>query len=279
MALRAIKSSILTLGLMVSVAVPAASNNSDHADCKALPGITPICGMQAPEDLELGPWGKTLVMSEFGGFGRDAAGGLAVFDLASEQVRQVYPAGVSADKSWGADNCPGELGSRLSPHGIHLSKRANGDWQVLLVNHGQRESIEFFQLYGNEQEGVTGLSWRGCVVMPAGAFANDVVGLADGSFISTQMMTKGDKQSQLAAHTGKDSGHLWYWQPDAEVSILADKKLPFPNGIQISADRQFLFINMYSLGEVRKLDRRTGELVASAKYPARITVPGHRTGV
>ena len=40
--------------------------------------------------------------------------------------------------------CPGPPPPAFSPHGIHLSERSDGRLQLLAVQHGGRESVEFF---------------------------------------------------------------------------------------------------------------------------------------
>ena len=59
------------------------------------------------------------------------------------------------------------LGARAAarPHFlVEVGLRADGQWQVLAVNHGGRESVEFFQLL-EESEGYR-LAWRGCALAP-----------------------------------------------------------------------------------------------------------------
>ena len=230
-------------------------------DCLPVPGITPICGLQAPEDLELTPDGKALIYGEFGGLPSRVRGGIMRFDLAAQTTQLLYPrVGADGPADWGSSDCPGAPGKELAPHGIHLSQRADGQWQLLVVNHWQRESIEFFQWQDSGQ-----LTWRGCVVMPAGTWLNDVVGLANGGFYATHMMSKDDPEVVALALSGAVTGHIVEWRPGRPVAVMANSQMPFPNGIQVSADGRLLFINVYSLGEVRKVDRATGKVLAVAK--------------
>lgn len=240
-------------------------------DCQAISGIEPVCGLQAPEDLQFGPDERFIIYGEFGGLPPAYNGRLMKLDLASMQVAPLYPRPetlqlqtltVESAPHWGDANCPGEPGESLAPHGISLSTRADGARQLLVVNHGGRESIEFFELVDDRS-----LQWRGCVNMPEGAYLNDVVALPAGGFVATHMMTKDDPKQIMAAMDGQLSGHLWHWQPGQAVAMLHDYKLPFPNGIQITSDSKYLLVNIYSRGEVRKIDLASGELVATAKVP------------
>ncbi len=236
-------------------------------ECEPVANITPFCGIQAPEDLELSPDGGHLLLSQFGGLPVLRTGGVALFDLKTGQTELLYPqAGAEGVADWGSDNCPGSPGASLSPHGIHLSRRSDGQWQLLVVNHGGRESIEYFSL----QDGAVkpSLQWRGCVLMPPAAYLNDVVGLPEGGFLATNMMNKDDPESMKKALSGELSGHLWQWQPGQPVTVMAGSESAFPNGIQISADGRYLFVNLYIRGEVWKIDRDSGKWLTSAKVAA-----------
>jgi hypothetical protein len=72
-------------------------------------------------------------------------------------------------------------------HGIHLSKRDDGRTELLVVSHGERESIEELELI-HKPNGYRGL-WRGCVTNGDGLF-NDIAATGDGGFIATVMMSK-----------------------------------------------------------------------------------------
>src|SRR5438874_1962768 len=77
-----------------------------------------LCGARSPEDLEVTPDGKHLIVSQFV---RGAGGGLALFDLAKKEYSKMA---VSAEprKDWGDPACPGPIGDALAPHGTSLSK-------------------------------------------------------------------------------------------------------------------------------------------------------------
>ena len=140
-----------------------------------------ICGTRSPEDLELTPDGKSLIVSQFvnGPAGAGVAG-LVLFDLAKKTFSKMTPS-AEPRKDWGDPACPGPLGDVLRPHGISLLKRSNGAIQVYVVNHGGRESIEMFEL--KQAGGTSTLIWHGCVVSTQ-AF-NDVAAQPDGGFIAT----------------------------------------------------------------------------------------------
>src|SRR5262249_45499342 len=132
-----------------------------------------LCGARSPEDLEVTPDNKLLIVSQMvnnrGTPGERA--GLALFDLAKNE----YPNLALSEeprKDWGDPACPGPIGNKLVPHGTSLAKRGNA-WQLFVVNHGGRESIEMYEL--KQTGGNWSAVWHGCVVSMQ-AF-NDVAAL------------------------------------------------------------------------------------------------------
>lgn len=242
---------------LLAVALLAACDAQRDIPCEPVDDKVPICGLQAPEDIEVTPDGRHLILSQFGGITGGSAGSLVLFDPQTETTLPLYPQAdqQAAELLWGSRDCPGAPGAAISPHGIHLSQRADGRWQLLVVNHGGRESVEFFEW---ETE-TPALHWRGCVVMPEGAFINDTVATPEGGLLVTQMFPKDDVWALVRSFFGAEKGHVWRWRPDHGIDIQPGSLGAFPNGIQISEDGATLFINLYTNNVVRKVDRATGE--------------------
>ena len=234
--------------------------------CEEVAGARPVCGFQNPEDLAPVDSDRQLLVSQMRGAVDDggARGSIVVFDLASEALREVYPAGrtqeVAPTAGWGDPACPGELLTRISPHGLDLAPRPDGSLRLLVVNHGERESIEIFEVKGSGTE--LSLAWRGCAIPPEGLSFNDVVGLPDGGFMATHMLTGNLIWGYLRASLGMDTGSVYEWQPPGEWSVVPGSGAPFPNGLAISADGRDLYLNSYAGGEVRRISRELGEVVA-----------------
>ncbi|HUH37916.1 MAG TPA: hypothetical protein VL027_08230 [Spongiibacteraceae bacterium] len=234
--------------------------------CDSVPGITPVCGLQAPEDMERLPGGGYLILSQYGGM-TGGAGSLALFDAAADRAQPLYPQpGADGAADWGDADCPGAPGAALSPHGIHLAQRADGAWQLLVVNHGGREAVEFFEL--KAAGGDSRLVWRGCAVAPEGAFLNDVVALPGGGLLVTHMFDRDDPDGLANALSGRDSGHVFRWRPGQGFDVLPGSRAPFPNGIQIDTAGSAIYLNLYAAGEVRKLDLASGRTLASWAVPS-----------
>ena len=116
--------------------------------CETSGAIEPVCTFQNPEDLALLPDGRTLLVSQFGAMDGSAPGSLAVFDTLRREVRVVFEGGGNETPSegWGDPACPGAPSAALAPHGIDLGRRPDGRLELLVVNHGGREAIEFFEV-------------------------------------------------------------------------------------------------------------------------------------
>ena len=264
---------IPTRALLAALAAFACGGGAEPiVSCDAVGPARPICGFHNPEDLELLPDGKQLLVGEFGSMQGERAGALALFDLASESRTVLYRGGDggSVSPGWGDPGCPGPPPPELSPHGIHLSRRADGSLQLLVVNHGGRESVELFE--ASRSGAGWGLAWRGCAVAPEGSWLNDVVALPEGGFLATHMLPKRRGALQVleylkAAALGMQTGHALEWQPGRGFRPLPGSESVFPNGIAISADGATLFLNASIAGKVLRIDRASGRALGSAEVP------------
>lgn len=224
--------------------------------------VLPICGLQAPEDLERLPGGRELLVSEFGGLA-SGPGRLSALDMRSRRVRHLYPENAPrGEKQWGDAACAGEPGAEFSPHGIHLSRRADGRMQILVVNHGGRESVEMFEL-GRARDGAV-LAWRGCVPAGADDFLNDVSALPDGGFLVTLMMKRSDSDALARSFRGENTGYVLRWHPRDGWSRVAGSDAAMPNGVQTDPRGRYAFVSNTGTNQVLKLALPGGERLGAA---------------
>jgi len=237
-------------------------------DCAPAKDARPVCGFHNPEDLALLPEAGELVVSQLGAVDGSKPGSLAFFSLASESLEVVYPP-TSGDASapvpgWGDAHCPGPPGAAFSPHGLDLAARPDGVLALLVVNHGGRESIELFAV--SDVPGAPSLAWRGCVLAPEGALLNDVAALPDGGFVTTKFLPKDHPNlGSLLGLLRMSTGYVLEWQADGGFRKVPGSDAPLPNGIAVSRDGETLFVDAYFADEVRKISRRTGELLGTAE--------------
>lgn len=268
------RAALLTLATLIFGVSGAPAKGTDRAGSR---NLATYSGLPHPEDLEVLPGGAGVIASDMhiaatpdGIVGRP--GSLKWLDPKTRAVTALYPSASAPPgrRDWGDPACPGEIGAALLPHGLHLSRRSGGAWQLLVVNHGGRESVEFFELTG--KDGQWFLSWRGCVVPPPPNRLNDVAGTPDGGLLVTTMhRMSGAETSQGAlnrAHQGENTGFLWRWTPGKGFSEQAGSAAPRPNGVQVDAAGRYAYLSSAAGGgEVRKLDLIHGEVVGAAAVP------------
>jgi hypothetical protein len=224
--------------------------------------IEVLCGTRQPEDLEITPDGKSLIATQFINAGRGAAtgGGMALFNLKKKTFTKMAES-AAPDKSWGDPACPGPIGDALVSHGSSLRKRSDGAWELYVVNHGGRQSIEMFEL--TPASGVWALVWHGCVV---GAHDyNDIAILPDNGYVATYptgLLSPGNGAAQFA---GGVTGYVARWTPGKGESEVIGTRVAYPNGIVVSADGHDMFLNVFAAREVRKYELASGEVTGSVK--------------
>ena len=111
-------------------------------DCGKQGDAEIICGTRSPEDFEPTPDGKFLIVANLGK-GDDAP--IDLYEIATQKFTDM-PLSAEAKKNWGVAACKESLGDKVSPHGLSLSKRTSGEWQLYVVNHNVRESMEMYEL-------------------------------------------------------------------------------------------------------------------------------------
>lgn len=264
-----------------------ASNASEAetviSGCTSVGSKVPICGLRGSEDIEVMPGQQALLVSGTG-IGRDGQGSfgwlpgnIVLLDLRTRQPTILYPGKLpvessgkpagSSGKAWGDPACPDEIAHRLRPHGIHLSERRDGHWQLLVVNHGARESVEIFEVRDPARHPV--LVWRGCAVAPAESNLNDVAALPDGGFLVTSTAMGTGPGALMAAtlksEQGENTGVVWRWSAGKGYTRQPGGDSPAPNGIQVDADGRTMYLDIGGNGGgLRQVELETGRLLGFA---------------
>lgn len=257
----------ILIALSATVVGGCGSDEPAIKGCVEVDNIQPFCHFSNPEDLELLPDGHTLIVSQAGDIDGRRPGSLALFDSRDESITRLPVFIREAEQNWGSPNCPGAPGERFSPHGIHLSQRDDDTLQLLVVNHGGRESVEYFEV--SEAASSWSLNWRGCVEGPAGSFFNDVTALPQGGFLVTHMFPKSNPRvgaigiEPLKAALGMKTGSVLHWD-GSRYDEMKGSKSPFPNGIAVNSTGDSVFLNSYMGDEVLKISFPEGELLGSA---------------
>lgn len=243
-------------------------------DCQPGAGMSTYCGFANPEDLVRIPGSKQLIVSEMGEFMMDSPGALSLLDMMNGERGDLAIDWDAPMASWGDADCPAPDIPAFSPHGIDLTTRDDGRVALLVVNHGKREAVEFFEVLPTATSWQ--LAWRGCALPPEDPFINDVAARRDGGFYVTHMWNKTGDFEAIAQDlmSGKPTGWVWAWSRSAGFSKVPNSADLMPNGIAINADNTKLFVNVYMGNKTFKLDIASGEREGefAVRQPDNITV-------
>jgi hypothetical protein len=212
-----------------------------------------VCGLKNAEDLVAVPDTHWAVASRLA---KDpvAPGGFYLVNL-DERTAQVIQPDFSKSAAPEYQQCPGPpVASDLVTHGLDLRHGSSRMNELFAVNHGGRQSIEVFDLKFKKDS--VGLTWKGCVALPAGMSANAVVALADGVAV-TSFGSDGD-QGTADLLAGKPAGYVARWTQKDAWRRVPGSDFGGDNGISAAPDGSALYVNDWSDGTLRVVPLRPG---------------------
>ena len=186
----------ITIASAMTFALLLGPADSSLAACDPDGDVQFLCGPVSPEDLIEVPQSPWVVISSM-----EEQGHLYVADTRDHTTTVVFPTGTSEPRHDRAmyGECPGPVTMQFQPHGLSLRSGNGGTHTLYVVGHGDRESIEVFELDASGSSPTA--TWIGCVVAPQGVNLNSVTALPDGGFAAT--------------HFRNPEGAVWEWQPTA----------------------------------------------------------------
>ena len=242
-----------------------------QADCEGDGQLSVICGVDNPEDLVRIPGENLIIVSEFilPKVDEVGEGRLSVLNTVTQAITPLAPrlndqSTPEKKSKWGDPKCKRLTDNIINPHGMDLSVRPDGKLQLLVVNHAYRESVEFFEVDKTGPD--IALIWKGCAIPPKGSELNDVVALQEGGFLvthtGTDMASAKGIFNMVKAMLGINIGYVIEWSLESGFSAVPGTNSRFPNGIQLSADGEIIYLNEYMGNKVKKINRHTGVLEA-----------------
>ena len=259
-----------------------ACGGTPRGDCNPdpAPGIVgSVCGFRNPEDVEYVASAALLLVSGL----RDGEqpGSLSMLPLRPDgrpdgAPRQLWPR--EGENDAGDPATLGECADPpafFAPHGIDAGvRRADGSVPLAVVNHGERESIELFDLAGR---GATArLRWRGCVRLPEDTIGNDVALAPDGSlFVTNYQPVSGGLHGfsyTVRGALGFATGDVLSWRSGVGWQQLPGTRGAHPNGIALSPDGGRVFFAEMDAGAVR--ESPTDVALAEQNESGAITIGG-----
>lgn len=235
----------------------------DTDQCISRDDLKVICGLQSPEDLVQLPDGSGVIVSEMLGL----QGRISLLDVETGGTITLYDAVSSNDLSanwslWGDSDC--QEPEIFSPHGVDLSRKSNGKWQLLVVNHRQGlhgelsvekqigDSVEFFELL--DRDGEWFLQWRGCTHAETGVQLNDIAATPRGFYVTQLQDSKLFLRGIWAALIGKKPAQVWQWDLAGGFQKSWLPSGAGYNGIFYDKDAKRLLVNDYIGGETVLFD-------------------------
>jgi hypothetical protein len=224
--------------------------------CETIDNVQGICGFPAPEDIDVFPGKQFLLFSPVTGINGLGLERLYTFNIDTLKASPITYQQSESMELWGDPSCTTAAGEDFSPHGVHISKRNDGRWQVLVVNHA-REAVEIYEVFGGDKPT---LSWRGCAMAPPKSNLNDVVALPEGGFLVSHMFDHGTMEVMEAMQSTTNTGYVLRWLPESGFQKLPGSDSIVPNGLALTEDGQSLFISETGGQRIRKINYLTGEL-------------------
>jgi hypothetical protein len=241
---------ILTLACVLGVlpAVPrtaVAQSASQATACAAAGDLHFVCGLTNVEDFLPVDGGRWLV----GGSLKVGSVGLYLIDTAAKSAKSVALS-IAAEPDPVYVGCAAPNLKGLSTHGLDVVPGSGGVSTVYAVNHGGRDSIEVFRL----NAGKATAEWIGCEVLPEGFDGNSVAALPrGGGFVVTKFTDPRDKQAFQKVLAGEINGVVYQWTPGKGFSEVPGTRLSGDNGIVVSSDGKWLFVNSYGTREIYRV--------------------------
>ena len=132
-----------------------------------------ICNLISPEDLAVVPSSEWVIAS-----GNRAGGRIHLVSVRDKTATTLFPSATRSERLDAATypTCPGPIdpneGDAFNAHGLYLEPGQNAVHTLYVVHHGNRESIEVFEVNSRVRPTLT---WIGCAIAP------DPLGLNGGS--------------------------------------------------------------------------------------------------
>ena len=224
------------------------------SECDPDGNVKFICGMKAPEDLIAIPNSAWVIAS-----GYAPGGAIHLIDTRDGTTRQAFPAASVPSRldAKAYPSCPGPINAgekmEFRAHGLNLRRGPSRVHVLYVVHHGFRESVEVFEV--DAARSTPALTWIGCVVAPPNVGINSVSPLPDQGFAVTNLARRDLPDAQARMRDGRNTGELWEWTPRDGWRLVPDSDSPIPNGLEVSKDGQWYYVNLWSVKKVMRMSR------------------------
>tara|TARA_B100000925_G_scaffold246961_1_gene197264 strand:- start:352 stop:1239 length:888 start_codon:yes stop_codon:yes gene_type:complete len=187
-------------------------------------------------------------MSQMGSiapWGENEPGNFAIMELSSN--KKIIPKITLEENVWGDKTCSRKDNDGYGPHGIDLVQRDDGKYQIGVVSHFPKESIEMFELKKNNLNWE--MIWRGCVNVPDKFYFNDLSLKKDGSFYASHMYKRNITMNEwlMISLFKNNSGNIVFWKDSSFIEVEGSEGSS-PNGIVLDEDSNTIYVS-YNLDD------------------------------
>jgi hypothetical protein len=225
------------------VGAAAAQSAPAAPSCGPVGDLHFVCNLISVEDFLPVDGGRWLV----GGSYVENGVGLYLVDTRAKTARAVsLSLAAKPDPHYAGCSAP-DL-KVLQTHGLDV-KQAGGHITVYAINHGGRESVEIFRLH----PGAGTAEWIGCALPPEGVSGNSIAATGHGAFVMTKFDDSRDKQGFQHIMAGQVTGAVYRFTPGKGFDEVPGTRLSGDNGIVVSADGRWAYINAYGTREIYRL--------------------------
>jgi hypothetical protein len=234
---------VLAVALIAGHSVRAQSAAPAGGGCAPRGGLNFVCGMVNVEDFLPVEGGRWLVAGSL----QPGSAGLYLVDTAAKTFKPVALSIAAKPDLIYPCTAPDLKG--LATHGLDVIPGHGGMSTVYAINHAGRDSIEVFHLHAAQGSA----EWVGCVIVPAGVNPNSVAAIPGGGFVVTKFLDNGDKEAFQHVLAGQMNGVVYLWLPGKGFSEVPGTQLSGDNGIVVSPDAKWLFVNSYGTREIYRV--------------------------
>jgi hypothetical protein len=234
---------VLAASLISTHPARAQSASTGSTSCAPVGDLSFVCGMVNVEDFLPVDGGRWLV----GGSLQPGSAGLYLIDTTAKTFKPVaLSVAAKPDPTY---PCAAPDVKGLATHGLDVIPGHGGVSTVYAVNHAGRDSVEIFHL--NAAKGSA--EWVGCVVMPSGVNPNSVAAVPAGGFVVTKFLDNSDKEAFQHILAGQINGVVYLWTPGKGFSEVQGTQLSGDNGVVVSHDGKWVFVNAYGTHEIYRV--------------------------
>jgi hypothetical protein len=245
----------MLVALLLTFALPLQAAAQAPKPCNPDGNVQFICGQDAPEDLVVIPASEWVVASVF-----SQNGGVRLINIRNKATTLAYPTATSKDRldAKTYDSCPGPPDAaekaKFRTHGLALRPGRNSVHTLYVVHHGNRESIEVFELDARAKP--PALTWIGCAVAPEPVGLNSVVPLPEGGFAATNFLARNaDAGARGKMLAGENNGEIWEWHTGTGWKIVPGSEASGANGVEVSKDGKWLYVAAWGSQQFLRLSR------------------------